>query len=319
MRLVRFASAAAWTVAAMVSFAPALRTTLARADAPQESEDDRRAAAKLFAEGQRAYRSGDYRHAGESFEAAYQRAPRLPPLWNAARAWQKGGELVRAANLYASYLRKAPPRAPDRNSATSALRDLSTKIAELEIHATGMSDLKLDGAPIVLDDQTVASVDVYVTPGAHVVEGTHDGKPARATATGIAGTSVSVVLLAPTDAPPPPPPVIVEKPRHGWSPVVVAVTGSATAVAAGFLIWSGLDTVGQRSTFDANPTQANLDAGKSDETRTNVLLGVTLGLGVLTGLTAIFLVDWKGHASTTRGWAPWVRVGLGGATLGGSF
>ena len=95
--------------------------------------------------------------------------------------------------------------------------------------------------------------------------------------------------------------------------------GGATAVTTGFLIWSGLDTVGQRSTFDANPTQANLDTGKGDETRTNVLLGVTLGLGVLTGITAIFLVDWKGHGAERSARSPWIRVGLGGATVGGSF
>ena len=298
--------------AATLALAPATIPRVARADA-HESEDDRRAAAKLFAEGQHAYRTGDYRHAGESFEAAYARAPRLPPLWNAARAWQKGGELVHAANLYASYLRKAPPGAPDRNSATSALRDISAKIGALEVHAAGMTDLKLDGVAIDLDDQTAASFVVYVTPGSHVVEGTHEGKPARQTATAVVGTSVSVVLLPPTEAPPPPPPPVVEKPSHGWSPIVVAIGGGVTAVAAGFLIWSGLDTVSQRSTFDANPTQANLDTGVADETRTNVLLGVTLGLAVLTGVAAIFLVDWKSHKTEHA------RVFVGPTGVWGTF
>ena len=110
----------------------------------------------------------------------------------------------------------------------------------------------------------------------------------------MAGTSMSVVLVAPKDEPVVVTPV-TEKPHSGWSPIVVAVGGGVTAVAAGFLIWSGIDTMNQRSTFDASPTQANLDAGKGDQLRTNVLLGVTLGLAVLTGVTAIFLVDWKPH------------------------
>jgi hypothetical protein len=317
--MLRFALAALLTIGQTLASSTACAADT-HADAHSETAADRRAAAKLFAEGQRAYRSGDYRHAAASFEEAYKRAPRLPPLWNAARAWQKGGELVRAANLYASYLRKAPPRAPDRNSATSALRELSTKVAELEIHATGMTDLKLDGAPLDLGDQDVSSLVLYVTPGSHVIEGDHEGKPARQTATGVAGASTSVVLLPPVEAPPPPPPpVVVEKPHHGWSPIVVAVAGGATAVAAGFLLWSGLDTVSQRSTFDQNPTQANLDTGKSDEARTNVLLGVTLGLGVFTGVVALFLTDWKGHPTEHAARAPWIRVGLGGATVGGSF
>jgi hypothetical protein len=307
--------------AAGLAVTPALLPRAARAGT-QESDADRRAAAKLFAEGQRAYRAGDYRHAGESFEEAYKRAPRLPPLYNAARAWQRGGELVRAANLYASYLRKAPPRAPDRNSATAALRKLSAKVGELEIHAASLTDLSLDGAPIDLDDQNATSFVVYVAAGAHVIEGKKEGKPVRQTATAVAGTDVSVVLLAPSEAPPPPPPpppVVVQKPHHGWSPIVFAVSAGATAVAAGFLIWSGLDTVGQRSTFDADPTQANLDAGKADQLRTNVLLGVTLGLGVFTGVVGIFLVDWKGHGREHAARTPWIRVGPTGATVGGTF
>jgi hypothetical protein len=294
------------------------------ARAAGESDDDRKAAAKLFAEGHKAYVTGDYRHAAEAFEAAYRRAPRLPPLWNAARAWQKGGELVHAANLYAVYLRKAPPSAPDRNSATSALRDLETKLGRLEVHAADFTELKLDGAAIDLEDQDPSSVVVYVSPGSHVVEGQHAGKSVQQTATAIGGSSVSVVLLAPKEiaAPPPPPPPPPEK-HSGWSPLVVAVGGGLTAVGLGLTIWSGLDTMSQRSTFDQAPTQANFDEGKAREVRTNVLLAVTAGVGVLTGIAAIFLVDWKGHAEqktpppATAGVR--LHLGPGSALLEGVF
>jgi hypothetical protein len=267
-------------------------SSVARADG--ESPDDLKAAAKLFAEGQRSYREGDYRHAAEAFETAYKKAPRLPPLYNAARAWQKGGELVRAANLYASYLRKAPPSAPDRNNATSALRDLESRVAKLEVHAVDFTDLKLDGVPVDVEDQSVASLLVYVTPGSHVVEGKHAGKSAQERPSATAGASMSVVLVAKEEAAPPPVVMEPEKPHGGWSPIVVIVGGGLTAVAGGLLVWSGIDTLNQRSTFDASPTQQNLDTGKSDQARTNVLLGVTLGLAVLTGVAAIF-VDWKPH------------------------
>ncbi len=273
-----------------------LSSALVHADG--ESPDDLKVAAKLFAEGQKSYREGDYRHAAEAFESAYKRAPRLPPLYNAARAWQKGGEMVRAANLYAVYLRKAPPSAPDRNNATSALRDLEGRVAKLEVHASDLTDLKVDGAAFDVGDQSNASFVVYVTPGTHVIEGKHGDKTAEERPVATAGSSMSVVLVPPKDAPPPVA-VVVEKPRSGWSPVVVAVGGGLTAVAAGFLVWSAVDTLNQRSTFDASPTQANLDSGKSDQLRTNVLLGVTLGLAVLTGVVAIFLVDWKSHTHET--------------------
>ncbi len=263
----------------------------------QESDEDRKTAAKLFGEGQKAYREGDFRHAAEAFEGAYKKAPRLPPLYNAARAWQKGGELVRAANLYASYLRKAPPSAPDRNSATTALRDLDGKLARLEVHAADFSDLKVDGAAVDLGDQTPGSLVIYVSPGSHVVEGMHAGASARQEPTASAGTSMSVVLAvkeAPTVVSQP---VVVTEKSRGVSPVVVIVGAAATAIAGGVLIWSGIDTVNQKSNFNASPTQANLDAGKSDETRTNVMVGVTLGLAAITGVIAIF-VDWKGAKKT---------------------
>jgi len=271
----------------------ALSSASALADG--ESPDDLKAAAKLFAEGQKSYREGDYRHAAEAFEGAWKKAPRLPPLYNAARAWQKGGETVRAANLYASYLRKAPPSAPDRNNATSALRDLEGRVAKLEVHANDLTNLKVDGAAFDIGDQSPSSFVVYVTPGTHVIEGKHGDKTAEERPVATAGSSMSVVLVPPKDVPVATPVVVEEKPRTGWSPIVVAVGGGLTAVAAGFLVWSGIDTLDQRSTFDASPTQANLDAGKSDQLRTNVLLGVTLGLAVVTGVVAIFLVDWKSH------------------------
>jgi len=282
----------------------------------QESDDDRKAAAKLFGEAQKAYREGDYRHAAEAFEMAYKKAPRLPPLYNAARAWQKGGEMVRAANLYASYLRKAPPSAPDRNSATSALRDLETKLARLEIHAADFSDLKVDGSPIELDDQQASSLVIYVTPGTHLVEGVHAGSPARQEPTASAGASMSVVLVVKEAAPVVAPVVVAEKTHGGISPVFVVVGAGATALAGAFLIWSGVDTVNQKSTFDTSPTQANLDTGRSDETRTNVLIGVTAGLAVATGVLAIF-TDWKGAKKTES--ALRFVPGIGGGIVAGAF
>src|SRR5262249_49859911 len=140
---------------------------------------------------------------------------------------------------------------------------------------------------------------------------THAGRATVERPTATAGGSMSVVLVAQPETPV----VVVEPPpkpegSHGWSPVVFIVGASLTAVAGAFLIGSGVDTLAQRSTFDANPTQANLDAGKSDQARTNVLVGVTLGLAVLTGISAFF-VDWKG----SRG--EHVAVGPGG--ISGTF
>ncbi|HEX7601242.1 MAG TPA: hypothetical protein VF316_06535 [Polyangiaceae bacterium] len=291
----------------------------------QESEDDRKAAAKLFGEGQKAYNAGDYQHAAESFEQAYKRAPRLAPLWNAARAWHKAREYARAANLYAKYLKLAPSNAPDRNSATAAMRDLEPRLARLEIHAASFELVTVDGAPIEeLDDQGTAIV--YVTPGAHAVEGTAHGNKAREKPDVQAGSSSSVVLqlpetpvvVAPVPQPQPQPQPRPEDVHSGWSPVVVAVGAGLTAVGLGLTIWSGLDTLAQRQTFESSQTQLNLDDGRAKQLRTNVFIGVTAGVAALTTVAAIFFVDWKGHKSSAEPSAQ-VGFGLGGMSVRGTF
>jgi hypothetical protein len=299
--------------------------TFASAQEPQQgtesAEDKKVAAQRAFSEGQRAYGAGDYRHAADSFELAYKLKPHPDALWNAARSRQRAGDVAKAANLFAKFLKEAPPNSRDRNTAQTALRQLGPKLGQLEIHAVGLEDVKVDREPV---DTTT----VYVNPGAHVVEAHVGDRPVQQAQTVEAGEVQSVALVAPSEPPPPTPtegqlPIVVTtgtpdadkvKPHHGWSPVVVVVGSVLTAAGAITTIISGLDTTSQKTKFDNNPTQSNLDSGKSKETRTNVALGVTVGLGVLTGAAAIWLVDWKGK---DRG----VQVGVSGTTmqLGGSF
>lgn len=282
-----------------------------------ETEDKKLAAQRAFAEGQRAYGAGDYRHAADSFELAYKLKPHPDALWNAARARQRSGDIARAANLFTKFLKEAPPNSRDRNTAQTALRQLSPKLGQLEIHAVGLDDVKVDR-------ELVDTATVYVNPGAHVVEAHAGDRPVQQAQSVEAGEVQSVALVAPPEnAPPPEQATLVVnpstngdtvKPHHGWSPVVVIVGGVLTAAGAITTIISGLDTTSQKTKFDNSPTQANLDSGRSKETRTNVALGVTVGLGVLTGAAAIWLVDWKGKDRS-------VQVGVSGTSmqLGGSF
>ena len=281
--------------------------------------EERKLAAKDFAEGDRAFKEGDYRQAAESYERAYQRVPHHSALWNAARAWHRAGELAKAANLYARYLREAPPNARDRNSAQRAMNELSNKLARLEIHATDVGDVHLDG-------QAVQGASVCVTPGAHGVEGrAPDGREVRQEPKVDAGDVVSVALVPPAATPQPPAPPPPPEPEHasrsrGWSPVVVYFEGAVTLALTGITIWSGFDTLSQKDTFDRTPTQDNLDAGRQKESRTNVLILGSAGLAALTAATAIFLVDWRGGGSKEDA-SPHVQVGAGPGvlTLRGEF
>lgn len=293
-------------------------------DKAEESSDERKNAQRAFAEGQRAFKNRDFKHAAESFEVAYKSAPHPDALWNAARSWSRAGERTRAANLYAQYLEEAPPKARDRDSANDSLRELASQLARLEVHASDVTDIKLDGAPLT-------RTTIYVTPGTHVLEGVHAGRSFTKSQDVTAGTIVSVALIPPEEPRPTAPLTSGEgrapfagapapKPKegsHGMSPAVFIVGTVLTVGAGGALVWSGLDTANARKLYDANPTPQGLDGGKFKQLRTNVLIGVTSGLGALTLLSAIF-TNWHGSASA-EGSTVSLAVGAGSITVHGTF
>lgn len=301
---------------------------LAHAQQPPSAEA-RREAGREYAEGTRAFDAGDYTRAAQKFESAYALATHEDALWNAARAWHRAGELARAANFYAHYLRDAPPNAADRTSATSELKALSAKLGRIEVHvSSGVEQARLDDAPITAPA-------VYVVAGTHVIRATSARGPIEQQHAVKEGEVISVVLAppasndAPVVAPPPPPPradartsvdrdAAPSSPRKGWSPTVVWIGGGLTLVAAGLTTWSALDTLAKLDDFEAAPTQEKLEAGRSKEIRTNVLLGTSIGLAAITGAVALLLVDWRGNEPRT-GLRAAVHVGAGSAMLSGSF
>jgi hypothetical protein len=85
----------------------------------------------------------------------------------------------------------------------------------------------------------------------------------------------------------------------GWSPVVFFVGAGLTAAAGGVTVWSGLDTQNnpgpervKRECADENCELYK--EGRSKQLRTNVLIGVTGGLAVASGLVGALAVDWGG-------------------------
>jgi hypothetical protein len=68
---------------------------------------------------------------------------------------------------------------------------------------------------------------------------------------------------------------------------------AATALAAGFVTWSGVSTLNAKSDFLDDRTSEKREAVSERERRTNILLGITIVLGVGTAATGVFFVDWK--------------------------
>ncbi len=261
-------------------------------------------AASDFAAGQKAYQAGDFREAAAHFEAAYVAKPHHGALWNAGRSWEQAGEPVRAANDYAKFLLEAPAGARERDQATERLKTLATKLGRLELTGEG---LRVDGAAV-----TAASM--YVAPGEHVVE--RAPLPRKVVKVG-AGEVLSVAMepepvRAAVPAPiPVPAPVPAPVPEHRGLPwAVFAVSAGVTVVAGGLTIASGVHTLSKRSDFDSSPSQSTLDDGRSSQTVTNVLLGTTAGLAVLTGVLAVF-TDFHGGA--------WASASGGGVSMTRAF
>jgi hypothetical protein len=309
------ASHSAILVASVVALGLQLSVPAFAQTVPTSETSARAEAAQQFKEGAKAFDRGDFAQAANAFERAYHLVPHVDSLWNAARARQRADELPRAATLYARYLREAPADALDRNVATSQLVGLAARLGCIEVHGSGIEQLAVDEHP---SEERI----LYVSPGAHVVHAVVAGTLVQQTPELAAGDVVSLVFEAAAppvspelhSAPQPDRPPLEARPsppsgRGGVSPWFVAGGGALTGVAVAATIASGLSTLSALDAFNAHPTASNLATGQSMQARTNVLLGVSIGLGVMTAATAIWLVDWRGAPRSD------VRVGVGAARV----
>jgi hypothetical protein len=293
--------------------------------AEEPDANAKKEAAARFREAERAFKKHDYTTAARAFEEAYGIAPHPAALFNAATAHQKAGNLTRAANLCAQYLRDAPETDARRDKANALISELTPKLGRIEIAASGAKQVQLDNTTPELEI-------TYVDPGDHFVTGKFGDKSVQREVTVVAGSLVRVVLEPPRaqesleeeagnedpfaddakkDAP-------VEK-QKPLSPTWFYVGVGATVVLGGATIWSGLDTNSARDDFDSNPTRAGLDDGKSKQTRTNVLLGATAVAGVATATIGIFFTNWGAKKQPPAPVDARLDIGPGFVNVRGSF
>ncbi|MBL9022606.1 MAG: tetratricopeptide repeat protein [Myxococcales bacterium] len=253
-------------------------------------------AAERFTTGEEAFEAGDFLRAAEAFEAAYAADPQPAALWNAARSFDRAGEHARAATLYQLYVREAPSDAPDRDEATRALVELGRRLGKIEIVAPSSPRLAVDGRP-------VRGSTVFVNAGTHLVEAEFGAARARREVSVEEGSTKTVLLEEPPATPspaPPVPPVARTAPeperRSGVTPWLMAPFLGTTALAGALTIASGVDTLVARGQYLDIPederTQRQYDDGKLKQDRTNVMIGVTAGLALVTTSVALFAIDW---------------------------
>ena len=282
-----------------------------------------RVAAEAFDKGREAYKAEEYVEAAEQFEKADSNAPSPAALELAIRARDKAGELDRAATLMSLALK----RHPDDENLLKIANDLSKRASATLFELTATCDSPCDltvGGKIVHGGADTQRL-LYIQPGKLTVRaGWPDNRSDSKQVEAVAGGKGEVDFVAPTtpaaesmakepDEPAAPEPAPVVNPdrdtgtKKGWSPTVFYVGAGLTAVVGGVLIWSGIDTLNNpgkdkvAEACNAATRQPNCqdlyDQGRSNQTRTNVLIGATSVVGVATILIGVLATDWSGGKS----------------------
>jgi hypothetical protein len=300
----------------------------ARADEPP-SADRLKSAAEEYDRGRRAFLADDFEGASVHFENAYRDAPRAETLRLAIRARRKAKQNARAATLAAIAAERYPNDPATAQIAKETLDEAAPQLQELLIECASECAVTADGR--VASQTDGAKHRLFLEPGSHELGISFKlGGSAARHVDAKKGARDALTFEAPVVAKPvedraaPPTPVTAaptsEKPLP---PVVFYVAAGVTVALAGVTVYSGLDAKNHPGVDAVRRACAGKDTscpeyqdGKSAETRTNVLLGVTLGAAALTAVTGIFLTRWSSSP---------VKVGAaplpGGGTIGavGSF
>jgi len=297
----------------------------------QTPAPDVTSAAAAFQEGQRLQLAREYARAAEMFELADGSAPSPAALRSAMRNHQAAGHRARAASL---ALRAQERDATDAQSvalATEILAAESPQLARLSLRCAPACTLTLEGR--VVSSRPSAVHALFVDPGDRALEIVWGPGRSRTRAlTLTAGQQIELELDAPAAAPspeppppPPPQPVVVVRPvvtppvvapppaERPLPPVVFLVGAGLTVVSAGILVWSGLDTLDARDAYVQTPSESGYNDGVSRQTRTNALLGTTVGLGVATAVVGLFFTRWGARPTAPT---PTLAPTAGGAVLG---
>lgn len=307
-------------------FAALALPAIARADEPQPSAERIKAAAEEFDRGRRAYLAKDFEQAAVHFENAYRDAPRAETLRLAIRARRDAKQLARAATLSAIAQQRYPEDASTGQLAKETLETAAPQLHEYAIDCSVECAVAADGRVVSQSDSTHHRI--FLDAGTHDLgisfsQGRAAAKKIEATRGGKDTLSFEAPPLPPVERPPPPksdrekdrppPPPVHEKPL---GPVVFFVGAGLTVAAGALTIWSGIDTQNSPGVDAVRSECAGKDEscpayqeGQDKELRTNVALGATIGLAVLTGVVGVFFTQWSITKPEMR---TGVRVGPGG-------
>jgi hypothetical protein len=284
-----------------------------------EGASDVKKAAEAFDRGREAYRAESYVEAAEHFEAADDYAASAASLRLAIAARREAGQLDRALTLAALALATYPSDETVTAEAQALIDEHRAEFGRIDVSCDEPCALLLDGK--LVHGPESENRTLYVSPGSYQLSGTwSEDRTDVETVTVVADDVVSAALQAPAlevevpkpaaspqwgDGLGPSPPK--EEPRHGWSPAVFWTGAGLTALSAGISIGLGVNATnnpGRQAVIDdctaGDVSCPTFQRGLANQAAANAALGVTVGIGALTIVSA-FLTDWGGKAKAKSG------------------
>ncbi|HLV21797.1 MAG TPA: hypothetical protein VKZ49_12970 [Polyangiaceae bacterium] len=312
-----------------------------------------KAAAGQFDLGREAFKSSNYAEAAEYFEAADRHAPSAAAIELAIRSRDRAGQLDRAATLAALATRRHPDKSDLAELAEGIFARAGEELHRLRVTCEEPCELLINNK--LVHGRPATERIIYLNPGNFVIRaGFGDDRLASEKVDAAAASQSDLDFQVPD---PDQTEVITDptsdldlndsvfgesdtggrdegaapKSGGGLPPTVFWVGLGLTAVGGVATVWSGLDTVNNpgadavRDQCRGQGTSCPLyQDGLERQQRTNTLLAVTGGLGLATGIIALFLTDWSGGAPPKQEAAarskriavnPWIDLGRG-ATIG---
>lgn len=310
----------------------------ASAPAPEAPPMDEKAAKQALADGQEAYRQGDYATAARLFAQANQAAPSPEAQYWLAMSLDLQGRTAEAIEAFGTLFSN-----PRHTELDAELLDPARQRFELlqKIPATVLLQITPADAQVEVDGAVqlgTAPFTLKLTAGKHVLRVTREGfqpletelevKPAQSLEQSLELTAepepaAAPAAPAPVEAEPAPPPPV--EPRS-MVPAYVTLGVAGASAALGTIF--GLQALSAKSDFDDNP-----NAGNADDVERNALIAdMAWGIALTLGITGVVLLtsdepapqqtgadDSKRVAKSQLRVAPYVSPTSAGAAAGITF
>lgn len=314
---------------------------LAASALAQTEAENRKAAAEAYDRGTAAFLAEDFAKAAQWFETAYRLAPAYQALLQAIRAHLKAGNEPRAATLAVEINIRYPAKMAAVEYATKTLEEIEPNYYRVEVSCDRCS-LEVNGT---LQEYTTFFLEPDMP---HTLVAHFDNGDVQEEVSGTAGESRMVLFERPVgqtetigdggfgegggDVGYEPEPSDTDD-RKPLPPIVTFIGGGVTLALGVATVVVGIDAQAGKKEYedaaddaatarDAGDENADellekarklLKEGQDKETRTNILIGVTAGVAVATGVIAIFFTDWSGEPESE----PEVSVGVAPLAGGG--